>query len=800
MLNLIRHMPAVRACLPAVRACLPGAGGVHAKNTKRFVIVITMLTTWIGLSVSAERIWWDGSRESITVPLPGKLLSDNPGYWGPQVFTGVRYVYEGRQPANPPDRLDGREGTFGNRLLDGRARGDWHIPVGIEGRPPVLTVVFDFQRPCRFAEVHLSTRSRQVAITVEVREDTQAPWRTVYNLPRDACPDRMFHRFPLAPPADGRYLRLRLEAEGLSTYLEEVWVWGEAEVSAAYPEHIVPRVVPPDQPEDGPAIFHSVPGIAATGFTMDQYAAWQAQIGDAARALAVWSRLPVPEGELDLDRPVLPEAESLHPRLTLTLARNERENILLALTSTGRDALAALDLEPVVFEAVTEGGAPSRSEGIRAVFHAGGALPTRREGGDIRIRPFFPADNLPGPAFLRRYLANPESLVDFPRLHLASGESAILLLSVATDQAEPGTYRARIGYNGGEPLTLTVEVLDVTLPMPVAWVRSYSTITPQRPFTTRDRMQREVAYKQTMGITVWQGFPMPGSASALAAFGEPHPFYHVMGLPREYVHRGYAGAIEPSELNETDREQIQQHVLALVDQARALGLDYDQWFVELWDEPGLGNTAIFGALAKIIRATDPRVRIYMNPLFWVEGRGWVDESSVLDLLTPFYNALIDLSVPPQGLDDPANRPELFRQLFDHPRWVRAYYTHPFTVGERRGRGMPWRAFARSWNGWAYYSYFPDFYHDPWDITTWTRLRSFNYQMVFPGPSGAIPTLLSESAREGWEDLRLLTLLREMGSEAVLADLLHRYRDGEPMPDLRLRALRAAAGRIDAATP
>ena len=39
-------------------------------------------------SAGADRIWWDGTHDEENVP-PGKLLSDNDGYWGESVLTGV---------------------------------------------------------------------------------------------------------------------------------------------------------------------------------------------------------------------------------------------------------------------------------------------------------------------------------------------------------------------------------------------------------------------------------------------------------------------------------------------------------------------------------------------------------------------------------------------------------------------------------------------------------------------------------------------------------------------------------------
>lgn len=90
--------------------------------------------------------------------------------------------------------------------------------------------------------------------------------------------------------------------------------------------------------------------------------------------------------------------------------------------------------------------------------------------------------------------------------------------------------------------------------------------------------------------------------------------------------------------------------------------------------------------------------------------------------------------------------------------------------------------------WGYYCYYQP-RGNPWDIRTWSELN-YAYQMVFPGPQGAIITPLYETMREGWEDYRLLSVLRQHGREDLVDELLRDFRQGAPLAELRGRALQA----------
>lgn len=102
--------------------------------------------------------------------------------------------------------------------------------------------------------------------------------------------------------------------------------------------------------------------------------------------------------------------------------------------------------------------------------------------------------------------------------------------------------------------------------------------------------------------------------------------------------------------------------------------------------------------------------------------------------------------------------------------------------------MTWKSFKYNLNGWAYFSYYYP-RGNPWDVSTWVEL-DMSYLMVLSGPNGPILTPVYEDMREGWEDYRMLSALREKGKADVVMDLLRGYDSGRPFAELRVEALRA----------
>jgi hypothetical protein len=221
----------------------------------------------------------------------------------------------------------------------------------------------------------------------------------------------------------------------------------------------------------------------------------------------------------------------------------------------------------------------------------------------------------------------------------------------------------------------------------------------------------------------------------------------------------------------------------------------------LTDEPGLKNAAAYGALCRLIRKADPRVRIFCNPCCW-EGNNVADDEAVFAAFGPWYRENVDVSVPLMNLLAKDSRPRSW-PLFDAPRYVRACYTvcSQSAKSERAAqiggyRRFAWEAFERGWNGWGFYSYYAP-RGNPWDDSDadWRTDESApDYQIVYPGPRGPVPTRQSEAVREGWEDYCLLTLLKERAGQEEVAALLKDRASGKPVEDLRLRALRAVVAK------
>ena len=765
-----------------------------------FAVLLLIIALAFPRPARADRIWWDGSRDKENAP-PGKLLSDNAGWWGESVLTGVEYRFE-TAPDGPADIWKDDKSRPGRRLLDGVPIGDWYVPVGLTGNRPLVTT-FDFKRTCAFREVDFVTQDAggkpiTVSIKIEAGDAETGPWRTVFERSAESGPANIFHRVPLPAAvrtqARGRYLRLTVQKPGEATFLNEVLVWGDAAVSDEAPEAIRPVTPTPDITGIS---FASVPGIPKTTFSDARFRDWRRGLGAAGRSPAVWSRLPA--WDTITDRPLLPSAEQRAPRVALILARNETESAALALTNTSMENPAAGTVVLGAFEKV--GGGRKPAGGVRGELRAAGAIGSRHFG--VNVGPLLAADNKPGRSLLRRYLTNAASIEDFPRLTLAPAGSAVLWLSVTTDGAAPGVYRARLSFAKNAAVTVQVEVLDVVLPKPFVWLQTWSDTTGMFPFVYGDRMEREVAYKQALGVTVWNGLPTPGTAAALAR-RRGKTLYQVYGLPQDYINKGYNNQIKPADLNAKDEAAVAEHVRALVKQTRALGLNYDDWYAELWDEPGRPNALLFGALARIVKKADPKVRVYSNPCFW-EGNGVVDDGALHAALAPWYRNVVDVSVP-LSLLVRGDHPKMY-PAFTAPRFINAAYDVSTQSAKSeqaseivRYRRMAWDAFRRGANGWGFYSYFAP-RGDPWNDSDGGLHENMpDYLMVYPGPRGPVPTRQSESVREGWEDYRLLTLLRQRGLSAELSALLKGYTAGQSPETLRLRALRAAVTAPRGKTP
>jgi hypothetical protein len=749
-------------------------------------------------SFANDVTWYDGKK----APLPrGALLTNNPGYWGRMTSTTVSYRYE-ELPTNPPDVVPRDEKAFGNRLLDGQHGGDWTSPVGINGKP--LVVEFDFNQAVLVNDVAVAEYQGQNLrmAEVEVRNSAAEPWKNVFSTTASAGP---LHHMVLTSPVRARYVRLKVQSVGSITYISQMWIWGEGTP--------VPRgkklngFLPGIQ--NFSATKNAVPGNGTT-LSAEKLQAWRKNTGFTAKKVTWQVASPWQALRKDfLKGNFLPGKAVLRQPLKLTATREEGTSAAVYLVNaTDKPQKMTVRLSPFKDK---QGKAAS---GIESELYVAGSLWTRRWG--QALRPLFSATNKLDRGLMEDYLTNGEVIKDFPTLHLPPGGTALLWVTAQLKGAAPGAYTAAIN-TGSENIPLKLQVQPLTLPLPNRWVRFWGNepASSSNLWTDEVAVRREMGYQRDLGASVWNVWPEENNYAQMArqilAERDKRSAQYVMVLSADIQSRGYTGQLDPEKFDDAIKNLIREKTLKLAERARELGLSYADWSIELWDEPTVHNMKSWAAVARLVKEADPRVQIYMNPLFWTrEGtnpEGFVTDERQVKELSGWYNELVDISVPIQGQVNVKAYPLANAQFYNFlPRKVRAYFTHP-----NPGRSLAWEAFTRGYNGWGSYAYFSP-RKDPWNDFDHPE---FDYQIVYPGPDGYIPTIESESMRESWEDYRLLTLLQQQGKTATLDRILKIYESGiidiparempedrdrrsekvaEKMPELQDMALKAALSR------
>jgi len=343
------------------------------------------------------------------------------------------------------------------------------------------------------------------------------------------------------------------------------------------------------------------------------------------------------------------------------------------------------------------------------------------------------------------------------------------------------------------------------------WVHDYShgTVASRWPFEPEGALSTTVADKISRGISSFHGVPTPGTVAAEARRQnkDVYCFHHYIipngGSGKPWVSYGYGGSRPEMakvfyDLTDKDREVIRAHVEGVVREYKEAGVDYGDWVGAIWDEPGEATAPLAAIAANWVHEVDSKVQVYINPAF-PEITGFRTMSAGADCFVPFWGNWF-------------KEPRADWQKEIKPGRINAFYgvqgcnraeLHEELVGHYRI--MPWHAFKLGLNGWAFYAYYsprgdPYTDYDPPGSET-------DYQVVYPGPRGPVPSRQAEAFRDGWEDYRLLTLLAESGApearEAVAWATAQIPMDREPLTGtglekpvdfeaIRLRLLRAAA--------
>ncbi|NQU10381.1 DUF4091 domain-containing protein [bacterium] len=602
----------------------------------------------------------------------------------------------------------------------------------------------------------------------------------------------------LLKPATAKQWRLNLP-DGL--VVRNTLLWGQAPAQPVEPVWPVRKKFP--------VAFESLPGADAATMSDHIYWSWQRPLLEDKRMNAdgavwaqhdKWTRISA--------APILPPRETLNQPVRLVMARNEHEGALLTLTSL-RDQVG----KPIHDSGIYQEFVPGFQEFELKLGPVRGPTPkkiklTLRVAATLRSQlwgtvtgPLFSADDRIGLLQMLRHFTNGPMIADFPRVALPPCGSHVFWLEVETDSAAPGQYTTTLTAAPGPSVPVEVEVLPVTLPSPRVWVHSWSQgpVGTTWPFIAADTLANTVGDKISRGISSFSGVPTPHTEAAEARRQKQdvYFFYNYIipngGSGKPWVSYGYGNLTNIFyNLTEKDHEVISNHVTDVVRQYREAGVEYADWVGELWDEPGDASSELVFLSTAWVHAVDPKVQVYVNPAFPNKVESFRKMSQGSSCFVPFWGnwfkgtewraeikpGRVNAFYAVQG----SNRSELNEELVGHYRV------------------MPWHAFKLGLNGWGFYAYYgprgdPYTDYDPPGSET-------DYQVVYPGPRGPVPSRQAEAMRDGWEDYRLLTLLAASGKpeakEAIAAACAQIPMGREPLTAqvdfeaIRLRLLEAAA--------
>ena len=716
-------------------------------------------------ALAAEPIHWTIGGWDDTGAPKGRLLSDNTGWWGERIWTGVTYEYEERhRPYSPRDIVRDNAKLFGRRLLDGRVKGDWHVPVGWERGS--LIAVFDFKRPCVFNEVDL-----YLGFNTPIRDHVAKLWfsgdGTNWCDAVTSSNSNKLDRIRLDPAVNGRYMKLELSETGNFPFtLDEVLVWGEGEVSEKYPEDARPAVAEWKFPQ-------SIGGNAKTRYSEAKFDEFAACASNGVEIVALGPR---PD---NISWPILgrtPES------LSLKMARNETEARFFAVVNATRETndvtIAVEGLGGGVSAELLVGGTVVTSQRKRKLseqekfdLKSKGEVPEEMFDTRYDALPFFSAESKPSEGILSRYVANREQVRGFPSaVPLRPGECAVVMLRLKTAGAKPGTRRGVL-VAGKVRLPLAVDVVDLTLPDPPVWVYVWGPFTPQFPFESRTRFERDAQAVVDLGVTQWR-MPSKGTKIEYAMKKRANSWFMSPISDGQLFHYVYNNKVK--ELTDAHRKHLDESVARALAKAEAIGIPPERVVFDLPDEVGPGNAKVAGEMAQHVKTNHPSVSVFCNPSFWMRT-GFADATLMTNRLCSWYNDYVDVSVPYRShLEDKVKRGELFTK----PRRVNAQYAHP---AARAGRSIAWSSFRYGMNGYAWWAYYSPT-GNPWDIRTW-RMWGYEALNALPLENGVAVCPAYEEMREAWEDWRLLTALKEAGKTELLDSLLKEFGDSFDRPNM-----------------
>lgn len=692
-------------------------------------------------------IWLDNS---VDEQVPGKLLSDNLGFYGECVLTGVEYSYLSKLTGIGDTKEDMPEFS-GRRLLDG-----W-LSLTYKKKPAEakneLIVEFDFKQECTFSEVDFFCTTEIQNREVSVSKDGKAFYLVELNAKNSKS---SLYRNPFKDKAEGRYLRLCLKAEEIRLF--QVWVWGDVEEKESARDLGVE-----DFKFCNSISMQSLMGVPQTAFTDLEGFRWTKKLKAEGfdKFDCVFS--PMAPYESLSSSPILPEVDKLNGCVETRICQNGTGVACVALTNT------SMSREQNV-EIVLDNSTP-----LRAELFVAGTMPSRWYGNGV-VALFNEKFDIAKP-LKYKYVLNASVIADFPHIHLPAGGTCIFWVRIYADLNEAGDYSMTLKA-GNSSFDIKARVLPIKLEKSNVGVMGWGSRTNMIPFTYEDRIDNELKSRKEIGINIYRGWPERNEEytnagyirdmNSVALKKDKDAQFIVNGLNKELRAWLHSSVGAEKEFTEEVVEKVKAAVEENIEHAKKLGLDYDQWLIDFPDEPHERNIKGMGEAVKIIKKFYPQVRIYMNPSFWVGYRnGAVSSDEVqCECLKDWYN-LIDMSVPLSlNFEERPNAMEYYtkkRQYNGQYTVIGQHISGDRTDLLRLPRANVWDSLARDMNLWGFYAY-SALRFDCWNNVLCPHIDKdcgmVNYQAVYPGKDAPVPTRAYEQMREGYEDYMIMEKLKE----------------------------------------
>jgi len=717
---------------------------------KTWVILLIVCAASVQL-MAVENVIWDGqetSQQATSIP-EGRFLQPGFAYWHDTAFADLKVNF----------------------------KGNWILPDG-KGKPCSFLIpatgklkawlgegefVIDSACLYKLTEVALLCKGKG-KLQIEDIYNGATPCK-IENQLRIECKeqDTFWLRCQLSETNSSSKWRVPI-SKGL--FVKAIHFWGEGDDSDVKAVYQVPKKFP--------VAYESLKGANKTTFSDHIYWSWRRPLEkDAAfkDSNAVWAEQP--KWSRISSKPILPEHSKLNKKIKIVMTMNEYEGSMLSLTSLkdriGKEGTHDIgiykDLHPGIQNIEISLSPVTGPTPKKLIVKLRVAAMMRTQLWGTVVGPLFECNNMLPAVFMKKYFTNGSLICHYPTIALLPCASQLFWLEVNSSDAKPGMYHFSVKASTGATIPVEVKVLPIQLPTPKTWIHAWTwaATTTSWPFRPEGALEAQVSDKLSRGISSFNYVPLPGTEAFEARKQNPDvTFHYSYAVPGYWAHNGYGGRADLYMTPDPKKKAaIVDHVKAMVETYKQANVPYSQWCAELWDEPSDKNAELIKIAAKWVHDVDPKVRLYVNPSFPRKIESFQKMSDVADIFVPFWSNWFN------GKD--------WQKELSSKHQVNAMYAifgscrselNEELVGHYRI--LPWQAFKLGLNGWGFYSYYSP-RGDPYtDYEASGKATEVDYQVVYPGPRAPVPSRQAEAFRDGWEDYRLLTYIREKGSAKAKA--------------------------------